>query len=335
MPRNYTRERLEYLWKIIAVDCEIPISTEEGRRNEVADSDLNNHDIIRIDRNFETIDNEVYNLVERPPILFCPFQADILANNPIDPSSYGSQKEQERAMEFRNYNPPADPLEIELGQWDPMSCGTVVCRYVKAWACGLPRPGLGEWWSIKGPGHARGISIPHPLLLGPGWNRSYPSGMDHWSTQKLMEFPRESSPGVYPHVVAPLVQNFNARDNTMLYSELSTIVATMRNRANQPKVDPNNVEAQEALFTESEEKIHELKREFPMEQRFPVLLLSFVGPQHGRLFYACMDRRRLVIRQSRLYSFEDNATAPLDLFARMFLSRPLHEDARTSSTSPG
>lgn len=100
----------------------------------------------------------------------------------------------------------------------------------------------------------------------------------------------------------------------------------MRNRAKQLEVDLNDGDTQEALFNESEEYIsRQFRRAFPMEKKFPVLILSYVGPQHARLLYACTKRRQLVIRLSRLYSFERKTTAPLDLFARVLLSRPLTE----------
>ena len=149
-----------------------------------------------------------------------------------------------------------------------------------------------------------------------------------------MEFPREAGHGVYSHVTACLVQDFNARNNVLLFSELATVIAAMRNRANQPKVDPDNEDAQEALFTESEKNIPQLRREFSMEKRFPVLILSFVGPQHARFLYACMDGRQLVIRQSQLYSFVTKASAPLDLFARVLLSLPLSEQQVPLAQSP-
>jgi hypothetical protein len=63
--------------------------------------------------------------------------------------------------------------------------------------------------------------------------------------------------------------------------------------------------------------------EFDAETHFPVILLSYVGPQHGRIIYSYMNRHRLVICQSKLYSFEREETAPLNLFTRMLLSRPL------------
>lgn len=82
----------------------------------------------------------------------------------------------------------------------------------------------------------------------------------------------------------------------------------------------------ESFFDLSKDGLVGYAHLFPDETRFPVLMLSFVGPQHGRLFYACMNGEIIVIRQSKLYSSEQQTTAPLDLFARLLLSRPLKLD---------
>ncbi|OJJ83595.1 uncharacterized protein ASPGLDRAFT_416698 [Aspergillus glaucus CBS 516.65] len=44
------------------------------------------------------------------------------------------------------------------------------------------------------------------------------------------------------------------------------------------------------------------------------------------MFYACMDEEQMIIRQSRLQSFEHEGSAPLDLFARFLLSLPISEN---------
>lgn len=105
--------------------------------------------------------------------------------------------------------------------------------------------------------------------------------------------------------------------------ELFPLLGAMEARASQPKVageeeaerfhsDPNMVQTQ-------------LPRLFPNEQRFPVLLVSLQGPQHGRILYACMEGGRMLVFQSALYRFAKKETAPWDLFARWMLSTPLAE----------
>jgi hypothetical protein len=51
-------------------------------------------------------------------------------------------------------------------------------------------------------------------------------------------------------------------------------------------------------------------------------MISSVAPQHARIYYACMDDDELVIRQSKIYSFEKKDTALWDLFASILLSGP-------------
>ena len=111
----------------------------------------------------------------------------------------------------------------------------------------------------------------------------------------------------------------------MLFGELAPLISAMHNRTNQPKlVNADDVEEQESLFQKcDEEELLCLPREFSAENHFPVLMLSYLGPQHGRLFYACMNGKELTIRQSRLYSFESEQIAPIAFFTRMLLSSPL------------
>lgn len=105
----------------------------------------------------------------------------------------------------------------------------------------------------------------------------------------------------------------NGKDDSIKVGELSSIITMMRCRANQPKVD------------EDDQELEPRQLEFEKEKRFPVLMVSVMGPQHGRMFYACMDGGTLVIRQSRLFSFERKDTAPWELFQRVIVSCPLTE----------
>lgn len=76
-----------------------------------------------------------------------------------------------------------------------------------------------------------------------------------------------------------------------------------------------------------EEIMESCEPQFSKEQTFPVLLLSYVGRQNGRFFYASMKGSEMIIRQSRLYSFESRGNAPLNLFAGILLSHPLQPDS--------
>lgn len=128
----------------------------------------------------------------------------------------------------------------------------------------------------------------------------------------------------YPHIILTGHQPVVGKEDSILYGKLSVLLSAMRNRANQVVV--NNTDDDEVVASLSERKPDELlfyyKLCLPNEENFPVLLISFVGKHHGRLFQAHMDGEVLHISQSKLYSFKDRQTAPLDLFARYPLSRP-------------
>lgn len=158
MPRNIVREQLNLLWDTIVLKNEIPISRECNRLNEIAAKDLGSHNIICISWDFETLDKEESNLLQKPPILFCPLPAEVLANNPIDPSRYDNQQEQESALQYYDFNPPADEANLRMGSFTPISCGIRVSGYVKSWACGFPRPTFGVERSINGPSYMRKVS---------------------------------------------------------------------------------------------------------------------------------------------------------------------------------
>jgi hypothetical protein len=48
-----------------------------------------------------------------------------------------------------------------------------------------------------------------------------------------------------------------------------------------------------------------------------------MGRKHGRIIQAHHDGERLTLQHSPLWSFEDEATAPVELFIRYSLSIPL------------
>ncbi|RHZ73062.1 hypothetical protein CDV55_100773 [Aspergillus turcosus] len=63
---------------------------------------------------------------------------------------------------------------------------------------------------------------------------------------------------------------------------------------------------------------------FDRDQPQPLLLVSFMVPQHGRILQAYIeDGQRLIIECSRKYSFERNETAPFELFYRWLLATPV------------
>ncbi|GKZ51549.1 hypothetical protein AbraIFM66951_006102 [Aspergillus brasiliensis] len=148
----------------------------------------------------------------------------------------------------------------------------------------------------------------------------YYSNKRRWNTECVIE-PCPNNGKVYPRLAFHLIDVTTARENSILYSELSALVEAMRGRANHRKVE-SEVE-REKLYEDGGRGKRKYPYLFNDEEHFPVLMVSCVMPQHARLFTACMSQRKLVIRQSKLYSFEWRDEAPVDLFTRVFLSRPL------------
>lgn len=143
----------------------------------------------------------------------------------------------------------------------------------------------------------------------------------------MLEY-RENDKLRHPHAILITVHASNGHEDSILIGELMLLIAAIRCRANQPKLMKD--EDEEELFeTLENDPAEHLSRDplFAKETRSPVLMVSLLGPQNGRLFFACMDgdRGRLVIRQSRLFSFENEATAPWDFFSCWLLSNPLTE----------
>jgi hypothetical protein len=53
------------------------------------------------------------------------------------------------------------------------------------------------------------------------------------------------------------------------------------------------------------------------------MIISFMGPQHGRIIQAHHDGEKLVIRYSPLYSFVYRDKAPFEFFLRCCLNEPI------------
>lgn len=143
-----------------------------------------------------------------------------------------------------------------------------------------------------------------------------------------MEYRKQEETLEHPpsHIILVTVNACDGSDDKILPGEVAAIVTAIRNRLKQPNVDGYDDERKEALFDQVRDNPSDAGRlppSFATEARFPVLMVSFLGPQHGRMFYASMDGGELVIQQSRLYSFEKKNTAPWDIFTCWLLGRPL------------
>ena len=65
-------------------------------------------------------------------------------------------------------------------------------------------------------------------------------------------------------------------------------------------------------------------------------MLSFAGPQHGRIIHSHFDGTGLTLQCSRLFDFRQKETAPLSLFFRYTLSSVVDVQARKEGHStPG
>ncbi|PYH34227.1 uncharacterized protein BO87DRAFT_459091 [Aspergillus neoniger CBS 115656] len=165
-------------------------------------------------------------------------------------------------------------------------------------------------------------------LSGPYGKRGW------WQVCYVLE-PEPVNGKCYPHLALHLLDHTAvAHDDSILYSEFSALVSAMRGRALQPKVDSESEREELYDHEDAGEEYKEFlpqpcKVMFPDEEIFPVLLISCVLPQHARIFAACMYQGKLVIRQSKLYSFEWRDKAPVELFTRVFFSKPVDTKGET------
>ncbi|KAK2767595.1 hypothetical protein FQN54_003753 [Arachnomyces sp. PD_36] len=294
----------------------------------ISDATLATYGIRRIPLDFETLEDENYNLSLEPPVLFAPQPLSVLNEHPVDPSI--------DEMWFRDYNPPSDPEEREKGWWEPLDCARGIETFLDLWSRGCWRPGA---INLREQCGLRHIRVPNPfLLLNPCPGNMWPPPESRWSLETTLEsLPNPQNPDnnmtAHPHLILMTILGGNGKEGSILAGELASIIVTMYNRLHQPETYGEEDEEdlmENAKYAEARSR----KRAFPTEGRFPILLISLMGPQHARLSYACMDDAELVIRQSKLYSFEVGDTAPWDFFSRFALSRPLTESSRKLPVLP-
>ncbi|KAJ9273465.1 hypothetical protein DTO212C5_539 [Paecilomyces variotii] len=239
--------------------------------------------------------------IDNPPFLFEILPDSELRKGPLPKGS----------VQFREYLEPSQRPEGSLDYyWRPEACAREVSQYITYFARRTFR-------KLPKSRQLSSISHPDPFLLWGDLDRNY--GLS-WSTHVLLEAPKSDGYPIKPHITMTTVIDRVGQDGSIFYEELAPLVAAMRNRANQPEVPPEQWESLLELLD-----IGELpdKRVFRNEKIFPVLMLSFLGPQHARVFYARMNGNELVIGQSKLYSFERKNDANIELFARLLLSTPI------------
>ncbi|GIK03225.1 hypothetical protein Aspvir_007294 [Aspergillus viridinutans] len=304
------RNRLNFLWKQL-VD-EKRLSTWD---NVVSDIGLAEYDITRQGYDFENLDDESSNLGQTPPILFVPLPLAELRAHPIAPECL-------EHMKYSEYDP-------DDSTWStPRHCAHNTATYLDHCMSGF-RPSLAEkntctdfiCSEFMERENLEPLCPPNPFWFG--WGLDGPE----WQTISATSPGQVDGQDVYANLTLQTVHSFYGVEGAMHYHELVVIISAMRNRARQFKVDDMDMddddEMRELEDTITEKEWDEYDRVFPKEARFPVLMTSYFGPQHGRVFYACMDGQQLIIRQSKIYSFERFESAPIELFTRLLLSRPL------------
>ncbi|CRG85498.1 hypothetical protein PISL3812_02552 [Talaromyces islandicus] len=223
-------------------------------------------------------------------MLFTPCPQRLLDNNPIKEDDYIDEGFGNRINRFKDYVSGEDWMGI------------------------APYPRSADPEDIFDLQEKRGIrpiEVPHGMLMRKGFTVSTASM--RWAAD-MYEYAVDLWEKELPHVIMLSRQSRIGGNNTIMHGELAQLVTAMRNRAFEPeekRFDDDHEfedyeEEQKARFPEDGNSPYV----FPFEQRFPVLMVSVVGPQHGRIFFACMDGRDVVIRQSQLYSFEKREAAP-------------------------
>ncbi|RDH29844.1 hypothetical protein BDQ94DRAFT_161848 [Aspergillus welwitschiae] len=302
MVTNDVAGRLEYLWKVLV--SEPPKELVDSENEEPTEIDAYGPPTLLRSTGV--------------PILFQPMSTSEL-------SKYNFMASGQPMV--RDYDPAKADEDPDLQKCSILSWGFYFLQWVFSAMCQCE---VKENKTINGlleHCKLRPISLPDPFLLGCNLHGAYPSIQDEWEPNLILEPDRVDNCRIYPHVTIGLALSHPGKETSMLYGELVALVSAMRSRAIQPQVSDDEDE-QEALFNENREDIKCMPREFANETRFPVLLLSCPGPQHARYFYACMDGTRMVIIQSKLYSFENLGTAPIQLFMRLATSQPLSEAGR-------
>ncbi|OGM40374.1 hypothetical protein ABOM_010592 [Aspergillus bombycis] len=308
MAGNVTREQVRWLYEVVTGGKEKPfISSEPGSEGDVAASFLSGLGITLVPWEIET------SSVDSPSVTPAPF-------TPLSLSITHSYRP-ENDIPFTDYIPPEYRSNTEDDWWwSAQSCSGNTVRFFHKWALAsrrLPRrhTNLLDFCGVHR------VRFPNPFLrCCPRMGFCPPIG-GRWDICFFIEYEKQNAPSL-PHIAVGASQPVEARENFILYGELAVILAVMKGRASQPKAESE----------EEMENIHDMQRQeleeacwnspaFPNEQNFPLLLFSFVGPQHARILCASMDQTQLIVRMSKLYSFERKEEAPLELFTSWLFSR--------------
>ncbi|KAL5338921.1 hypothetical protein BJX70DRAFT_179811 [Aspergillus crustosus] len=291
----------------------------EPNDNIIPAAALEQLNIILHRHDFELTASAETNLSYDPPILFEFQAASLLDEHPIAP----------KPGDTHDYSPGYlnGIYRYALGQ---QARSRSLAKYVIDWTlAGYPRAlpkGFGTMAELC---NITPVGVPHalhPNALG------FVRYLRHPGTCWLSYLYEYTTPPHTPHLLIVNTISCTGEDYAITHGELAVLVTAMRNRALQPaQFNPDAARDSDAELSSGDEDeldIHVREGDlcFRNEHQFPVLMLSFMGPQHGRIIYACMSGRQLVLRMSRLYSFIDGRSAPVKLFACALLSKPLFSE---------
>ncbi|KAJ0417199.1 hypothetical protein BJY00DRAFT_325778 [Aspergillus carlsbadensis] len=296
------RHRLRSLWASLT-DPRMDQRLES--ENVVPSKFLTNNNITLTTEAFSLSNTRAGNLNKRPPVLFLLRPQSIITNHSIDPNGEFFRVAAEEGAPEDDPSPANQIKKIFSDPEDDFySRGGEVAHYIQDWAMGLyPRrlppgcPNLATFCNIQA------ISAPHAFNMETrGFTRSNYQANIRWHT-RVYEYTntRPNGSPIYPHLILLGVQSCSGCANSISLGELTSIVTAMRSRAHQPATfDEGPILAGEAEQSENgdPEPDREDKLAFKGEKRFPVIMVSLVGPRHVRIIYACMDGTRLSIRMS-------------------------------------
>ncbi|OJZ89301.1 hypothetical protein ASPFODRAFT_58037 [Aspergillus luchuensis CBS 106.47] len=326
MPSNNIAEQIELLWN------ELVVKTPEvlvDKENQVSDIVLDQYQIDRSHmgpHSLKSLENEgqgtagadIYGpqtlFPAEAPILFQPMSRAELEKYPILPSKQPRMRDYDPAIAVES----PSSQKHRIYQWAYHLLGWLEDSVSQ---CGVRENAKTLDERLHRQRNLKNIHWPDPFYLGCMLFGAYPSVHDQWGTILRIEPDMVDGHRIYPHLTIGLALSHCGKESSMLYEELAIIISAMQCRALQPRVPEDK-----ALFEEDIETIKSMPREFGDGKTFPLLLLSFPGPQNFRYFHVCMRGTRMLILQSKLYSFEKKETAPIELLVRLAMSQPLSEN---------
>ncbi|KAE8410850.1 hypothetical protein BDV36DRAFT_302384 [Aspergillus pseudocaelatus] len=240
---------------------------------------------------------------ELRPCYFRATPSDFMEQHPINQKYLqGLMKEDARSLTLREYDPevasksgPTATLAERIAA-NPAGRVRQITRILDHYICHVVRDNMPYGYAMV---HVRGWSYACESDINP-------LAMAYYAPTNLIAYTKHRTVTIYemdnhrmPHV-AIVTEHFTHQetDEKDLYvHELVSILKAMSIRYSQP--------------------------EFEQYKVIPVLLLSFMSPQNGRILEANLDERNLIVRRSPMYSFKTNRDAPFELFSRWLLGDPI------------